>query len=157
MWQNGYNFRETGIPLFAVKYWNHKFQCDGNCNLWRRRRKKYLGVSSPSPIRILCMPHIKTIQAENIVIYSSWVQRCITITLYWAISIQATSTRPAKRKTSLTQARMHWMFEICVGFLRWKHIALPHTCQRVGYIMMYNKWLNYFPIFSPMKSNIKAI
>ena len=66
----------------------------------------------PSPFEY-SMPHIKTIQAENIVIYSPRVQQYITITLHWAISIQATSIMPAKK-----QARMHWILEICVGFYK---------------------------------------
>ena len=125
-------------------------------SMWREfvkeKKKEISRCVFPSPFEY-SMPHIKTIQAENIVIYSPRVQQCITITLHWAISIQATSIMPAKKNKR--EFIEYWKYVLV--FIRWKHIALPHTCQRVGYIMMYNKWLNYFPIFSPMKSNIKAI
>ena len=94
-----------------------------------------------------------------------------TITLYWAISIQSEFIMPATFrkmgliKFNLTQTlhkrEIYPKFQIFVmlGYIRWKHLSLPHSCQCLGYIMMYSKWLNYFPIFSSRKaiSNLRYI
>ena len=150
-------FQKPGCQqlLFAIRYWNHEFQCDRNCNLWKRERMKYIGECSlPTWI---CTPHIKTIQAGNIVIYSPRVQQCIrndnTVLSYqYPSSSNLSCLKIDKNKWSINESILVSMFEMFVGLYKMKNFTLPRLCRGLGYIMMYNKWLNYFPIFSAWKA-----
>ena len=144
---------------FSLKYRNPPFQCDRKCNLW----KKHLGeCSSPHWNMYASYKNNSSWKYCNLFTKS---EAMYTITLYWAISIQSEFIMPATfRKMGLIKFNLaqtlhkreiHPKFQIFVmlGFyIRWKHLSLPHSCQCLGYIMMYSKWLNYFPIFSSRKA-----
>ena len=108
------------------------------------------------------MPHIKTIQAENIVIYSprsTAMYNYDTIPSYQYPDQIYHAWKRDKNKFCFNDKQLRrnkcilvWRSEIFVELYKMKTFHPASFLSGSGYIMMYNKWLNYFPIFSAWKT-----